>query len=44
MWLKGIGYFVWEGLWLKNANNFVPFFGVGYKLQLQISINYGILV
>lgn len=43
-WLKGIEYFVWEGLWLKNAINFVLSFRVGYKLQLRTSINYGILV
>lgn len=44
MWLKGIGCFVWEKLWLKDSTNFVPFFRVHYKLQLQPSIGCGILV
>lgn len=38
--LKWIGCFVWEGLWLQTATHFVPFFRVGYELQLQPSTNY----
>lgn len=38
MWLRGIGYSVWEGLWLKNAINIVPF------SELVISYSYSLVL